>query len=301
MNFFTTENDKMNFNSLSQIIPAIGFIIIFLSLLSLEYFFSLRNRTKSFIIRLFINISLSIISFMIVFLLVSPAAKSAMGWSAEENFGILYLFELPNWVEGIFAFLLMDLAFYYWHLANHKVPVLWRFHNVHHIDPDLDVSTSFRFHFGEIALSAIFRIIQISIIGITPALFIIYEICFTANTIFQHSNIKLPIKFERILNKIIVTPRMHAIHHSQFRTETDSNYSTVFSLWDRLHKSIRLNIPYKDIVIGVPGYYKPGDNNFGNLLLLPFKKQRDYWKKPDGSVLISRSKYISENPGKLED
>ncbi len=195
----------------------------------------------------------------------------------------------------------MDLAFYYWHRANHKVPVLWRFHNVHHIDPDLDVSTSFRFHFGEIALSAIFRIIQILIIGITPAVYFIYEICFTANTIFQHSNIKLPISFERILNKIIVTPRMHAIHHSQFRTETDSNYSTVFSWWDRLHKSIRLNIPHKDIVIGVPGYYKPGDSNFGNLLLLPFKKQRDYWKKPDGSVLISREKYISENPGKLED
>jgi sterol desaturase/sphingolipid hydroxylase (fatty acid hydroxylase superfamily) len=195
----------------------------------------------------------------------------------------------------------MDLAFYYWHLANHKVPVLWRFHNVHHIDPDLDVSTSFRFHFGEIALSAIFRIIQISIIGITPAAFLIYEICFTVNTIFQHSNIKLPIKFERILNKIIVTPRMHAIHHSQYRTETDSNYSTVFSWWDRLHKSIRLNIPHKDIVIGVPGYTKPGDNNLCNVLLLPFKKQRYYWKKPDGSVLISREKYETENPSKLED
>jgi sterol desaturase/sphingolipid hydroxylase (fatty acid hydroxylase superfamily) len=195
----------------------------------------------------------------------------------------------------------MDLAFYYWHLANHKVPVLWRFHNVHHIDPDLDVSTAFRFHFGEIALSAIFRIIQISIIGITPAVFFVYEICFTANTIFQHSNIKLPIRFERILNKIIVTPRMHAIHHSQFRNETDSNYSTVFSWWDRLHKSIRLNIPHKDIVIGVPGYTKSGDNNLGNVLTMPFKKQRYYWMKPDGSILISREKYISENPTRLEE
>jgi sterol desaturase/sphingolipid hydroxylase (fatty acid hydroxylase superfamily) len=195
----------------------------------------------------------------------------------------------------------MDLAFYYWHLANHKVPIFWRFHNVHHIDPDLDVSTSFRFHFGEIALSTIFRIIQISTIGITPVAFIIYEVCFTANTIFQHSNIKLPISFERLLNKIIVTPRMHAIHHSQFRTETDSNYSTVFSLWDRLHKSIRLNIPHKDIVIGVPGYTKPGDNNLGYVFLLPFKKQRDYWKNPYGSVLIKREKFISENPAKLED
>jgi len=280
---------------------AIAFIVLFLFLLLLEHFFPLRNKTYSLIVRLIINASLSVISFSVVFLLVSPASNNAISWSSENNFGILNLITLPTVIEGIIAFLLMDLAFYYWHRANHKVPVLWRFHNVHHIDPDLDVSTSFRFHFGEIALSAIFRIIQILIIGITPAVYFIYEICFTANTIFQHSNIKLPISFERILNKIIVTPRMHAIHHSQFRTETDSNYSTVFSWWDRLHKSIRLNIPHKDIVIGVPGYYKPGDSNFGNLLLLPFKKQRDYWKKPDGSVLISREKYISENPGKLED
>jgi len=236
-----------------------------------------------------------------MFFLVSPAANNAISWSSENNFGMLNLINLPSVIAGIIAFLLMDLAFYYWHLANHKIPILWRFHNVHHIDPDLDVSTSFRFHFGEIAFSAIFRIIQISIIGITPVTFLIYEICFTANTIFQHSNIKLPIGFERILNKIIVTPRMHAIHHSQFRNETDSNFSTVFSWWDRLHKSIRLNIPHKDIVIGVPGYAKSGDNNFGNLLLLPFKKQRYYWKKTDGSVLISREKYISDNPGQFED
>jgi len=291
----------MIFNSLSQFIPAIVFIVIFLSLLSLEYFFPLRNKTYSLVVRLLINASLSVISFMVVFFLVTPTANNAINWSSENSFGILNLIKLPSVIEGIIAFLLMDLAFYYWHLANHKIPVLWRFHNVHHIDPDLDVSTAFRFHFGEIALSAIFRIIQISIIGISPAVFFIYEICFTANTIFQHSNIKLPIRFERILNKIIVTPRMHAIHHSHYRNETDSNYSTVFSWWDRMHKSIRLNIPHKDIVIGVPGYTNSGDNSIGNLLLLPFKKQREYWKKPDGSVLISREKYISENSGKLED
>ena len=291
----------MNFNSLSQIIPAIIFIILFLSLLSLEYFFPLRNKTYSLVVRLLINASLSVISFMTVFFLVFPVSKNVISWSSENNFGILNLFSLPAVIEGIIGFILMDLAFYYWHLANHKVPVLWRFHNVHHIDPDLDVSTSLRFHFGEIALSVLFRIIQISIIGITPAVFFIYEICFTANTMFQHSNIKLPISIERILNKIIVTPRMHAIHHSQFRTETDSNFSTVFSLWDRLHKSIRLNISHKDIVIGVPGYTKSGDNNLSNVLLLPFKKQRDYWKKPDGSVSINREKYISENQAKLEE
>ena len=151
----------MNFNSSSQIIAAIVFIVIFLSLLALEYFFPLRNKTYSLVVRLLINASLSVISFMVVFFLVYPAANNAISWSSENSFGILNLIKLPSVIEGIIAFLLMDLAFYYWHLANHKIPVLWRFHNVHHIDPDLDVSTAFRFHFGEIALSAIFRIIQI--------------------------------------------------------------------------------------------------------------------------------------------
>jgi sterol desaturase/sphingolipid hydroxylase (fatty acid hydroxylase superfamily) len=291
----------MKLNSLSPIIAAIAFILILLSLLALEHFFPSRNKTYSLIVRLLINASLSVISFMVVFFLVSPASKNAINWSSENNFGILNFISFPTLIEGILAFLLMDLAFYYWHLANHKVSFLWRFHNVHHIDPDLDFSTSFRFHFGEIAFSAIFRIVQISIIGITPVAFLIYEICFTANTIFQHSNIKLPINFERILNKIIVTPRMHAIHHSQFRNETDSNFSTVFSWWDRVHKSIRLNIPHKDIEIGVPGYSNQEDNNLGNLLLLPFKKQKDYWRKPDGSIQIKREKYSSKDKAWLEE
>ena len=137
----------MNYDSLPQIIPIIAFIIIFLSLLSLEYFFPLRNKTHSLIVRLFINLSLSAVSFLAVYFLVSPAANSTINWSAENNFGLLNLIKLPAIIQGIIAFLLMDLAFYYWHLANHKVPVLWRFHNVHHIDPDLDVNPRvIRFH-----------------------------------------------------------------------------------------------------------------------------------------------------------
>jgi len=285
----------------SVLLSVIIYIVLFLIILAAEYLFPLRSRTQSFITRFLINISLSVISYIVIFFIVSPAAKSAMGFSAEENFGLLYLFDLPVWAEGIIAFLLMDLAFYYWHLANHKVPILWRFHNVHHIDPDLDVTTSFRFHFGEIALSAIFRIVQVSLIGISPAAYIIYEFCFTANTMFQHSNVKLPIKFEGILNLFIVTPRMHAIHHSQYRVETDSNYSTVFSWWDRLHKSIRLNVPHDKIVIGIPAYVKRDDNKIRNLLLLPFIKQRDYWRNAESSLLVNRDGYISDNPGRLEE
>jgi sterol desaturase/sphingolipid hydroxylase (fatty acid hydroxylase superfamily) len=267
----------MNIAEINTIwIPA-AFILFILILFISERIFPLRKEKSLFKVRLVINIVISLFSFLIAFFLIAPSVKNALGWTTKENFGLLYLTELPFIIEGIIAFLLMDLAFYYWHLLNHKIPFLWRFHNVHHIDPDLDITTAFRFHFGEIGMSAGFRVIQVSLIGISPLAFIIYESCFTANTLFHHSNIRMPIKVERILNKLLVTPRMHGIHHSQIKNETNSNYSTVFPWWDWIHKTIRLNIPQKNIVIGIPGYSKGTDNNLWQVLLLPFRKQRKYW------------------------
>jgi len=182
------------------------------------------------------------------------------------------------------SFLLMDLTFYWWHVANHRIPVLWRLHNVHHIDPELDVSTAFRFHFGEVALSAAFRVAQISAIGLSPPVFAAYELLFQANTLFHHSNVRMPIRLERLLNLVLVTPRMHGIHHSQIRDETNSNYSVVFSWWDRLHRTATLDVPQAAIVIGVPAYTAPEDNRLSNVLLLPFRRQRDYWRRVDGTL-----------------
>jgi sterol desaturase/sphingolipid hydroxylase (fatty acid hydroxylase superfamily) len=102
----------------------------------------------------------------------------------------------------------MDLTFYYWHLANHRLPFLWRFHNVHHIDPDLDVSTAFRFHFGEITLSAVFSLLQVSLIGPSAWAFAAYQLVFQAEVLFHHCNVRLPVRAERLLNKVLVTPRM---------------------------------------------------------------------------------------------
>jgi sterol desaturase/sphingolipid hydroxylase (fatty acid hydroxylase superfamily) len=218
-------------------------------------------------------------------LLVRPAAISAVAWASEKPFGLIHVMPMPVALQFIIAFLLMDLAFYWWHVANHRIPFLWRFHNVHHIDPDLDVSTAFRFHAGEVALSTAFRIVQVSIIGLSAWMFAVYEIVFQANTLFHHSNVRLPIRIERLLNLVIVTPRMHGIHHSQVRDETDSNYSVVFSWWDRLHRTLELNIPQSDIAIGVPGYAEPADNSFSNAFLLPFRRQRDYWRRPDGTIV----------------
>ncbi len=284
----------MNFHFLSPEIVLFILIVFFLLLFLSEFLFPLRKKEHSPKFRLAINFTLSIFSFLVAFFVIMPVVKKSLGFTSKEDFGVLYILQLPSIIKGILGFFLLDLSFYYWHLLNHKLPFLWRFHNVHHFDPDLDISTAFRFHFGEITMSVVFKMIQVTLIGVNIVPYLIYEVCFNANTIFQHSNIKLPIKFERILNRLIVTPRMHSIHHSQVEDETNSNYSTVVPWWDWLHNTIRLNIPQNDLVIGVPAYSKEDDNNFLQVFILPFKKQRDYWmsingKAPDRKIKNSYS------------
>ena len=123
-------------------------------------------------------------------------------------------------------------------------------------------------------------------IGISAWTYVIYEFVFQAGTLFHHSNIRFPLRVERLLVLLIVTPRMHGIHHSQVPGETNSNYSTVFSFWDRLHRTLGLNIRQSAIRIGIPGYAEAGDNRLTPALTTPFRHQRDYWRRTDGSLPV---------------
>jgi sterol desaturase/sphingolipid hydroxylase (fatty acid hydroxylase superfamily) len=261
----------------------------------LERLFPLRKITRALAGRLLVNFSISALAFLIAALLVRPTAQATLHWTNVKTFGLVHLLPLPAPFEFALSFLLMDLGFYYWHIANHRVPFLWRFHNVHHIDPDLDVSTGFRFHFGEVVMSTAFRILQVSLIGLSGWAFAVYEVVFQANTLFHHSNLRLPIRFERRLNKMLVTPRMHGIHHSQVRRENNSNFGVVFPWWDRFHRTLGLNIAQAEIAIGIAGYSQPDDNRLRNALLMPFRKQRDYWRRIDGEI-VKRTEPPSRQP-----
>lgn len=274
-----------------------GLALLFL----LERRIPLRRAGQVLVRRLFINLCVSALAFGAALAVVQPAASWALRGASQRPFGLIHLLGLQPAGEFALAFLLMDLMFYYWHLANHRVRFLWRFHNVHHIDPDLDVSTAFRFHFGEIGLSAGFRVVQITLIGVSAWTYAIYELVFQANTLFHHSNVRLPIGVERLLNRVLVTPRMHGIHHSQVQGETNSNYSVVFPWWDRLHRTLGLNIPQSRIVIGIPGYSAPGDNRLWNALLLPFRRQRDYWRRPDGTTVERDPVVVRGDPTHLAE
>jgi len=265
-------------------------LAVFLLLFGLESLSPLRRRKRGRAARLAVNLLITALSFWVGLAVVRPVALFGVAsWVEANRFGLLPYTSLPFWAQFALGFLWMDLTFYWWHRANHVYPLLWRFHNVHHVDPDLDVSTSFRFHFGETFYSTAFRVVQVGLAGIVPFTYLTYELLFNLATMFHHSNLRLPLGLERWLNKIFVTPRMHGVHHSAVGAETNSNYSVIFRWWDYLHRSLRLNVPQKEVVIGVPGYLLPRDNAIHRLLALPFTRQRPYWRWPSGKASVRRT------------
>lgn len=280
--------------------PAIALLACLLFVL--ERLYPLRGNSRELLSRLLVNAVVLLLTFVAAITLLQPAVRWALRWSADKPFGLIHLGpDLPAWIEFPLSFLLLDLTFYYWHLANHRVRFLWRFHNVHHIDPDLDVSTAFRFHFGEITLSTIFSIVQISLIGVSAWPFALYQVVFQGEVIFHHSNLRLPIGVERFLSKVIVTPRMHGIHHSQVHRENNSNFGTVFTWWDRFHRTLGLNIRQDEVIVGIPAYTLPEDNRVPNALLMPFRKQRDYWRGADGVIVERRTNQPASSPSYLAE
>ncbi|MFL6209876.1 MAG: sterol desaturase family protein [Pyrinomonadaceae bacterium] len=200
----------------------------------------------------------------------------------RRGWGLLKRVRLPAWLEIALAVVLLDYTLYVWHVLTHRVPLLWRFHVVHHADLELDASTALRFHFGELALSIPWRAAQVVLIGVTPQTLSIWQTLLLISISFHHSNLRLPIKLERRLHRLVVTPRMHGIHHSLVKAETNSNWSSGLTIWDWLHGTLRLDVPQAAIVIGVPAYRDPAELTIDEILIMPFTAERPTWQLPDG-------------------
>ncbi|RMD87628.1 MAG: sterol desaturase family protein [Candidatus Dadabacteria bacterium] len=152
----------------------------------------------------------------------------------ERGIGISRIFGLTGIWEIAATVVVLDFFDYVWHRLNHTVRLLWRFHAMHHSDNDVDVTTSLRFHPGELLMSAVMKAIWILIWGPSLWGFAVFEIGISLASQFHHSNIDLPDLIERVLRKIIVTPRFHATHHTVNKATSDNNFSTIFIWWDKL-------------------------------------------------------------------
>ncbi len=227
------------------------------------------------------NLSLAAVGAGGLMLLERPAILPLSRLVEAHRWGLLRQLRLPRWLEIALAIVLLDYTLYIWHYLTHRVPLLWRFHVSHHVDLDLDASTALRFHVGELALSVPWRAAQVLFIGVSPVAYVTWQMFVFPSILFHHSNVRLSIRVERWLNRLIVTPRMHGIHHSIVEGETNSNWSSGLTIWDWLHGTLRLNVPQAQITIGIPAYRAPEEVRFTEVLALPFRKQRPTWTLPD--------------------
>lgn len=206
----------------------------------------------------------------------------------QNGIGLLHGLEavigLPTWAHALAAILLLDAWMYVWHRINHVVPFLWRFHRVHHNDPTMDVTTASRFHTGEIAISSTLRVGVILLFGIALWELVLYETVMFAVVQFHHANVNLPAQVDRALRTVIVTPNMHRVHHSRHQPETDSNYSSLFSFWDRIGRSFRMRDDPSTIDLGLHGWDAPEDQRFTGLLWAPVKETGIAAVEPDSDT-----------------
>ncbi|MDA0833811.1 MAG: sterol desaturase family protein [Planctomycetota bacterium] len=186
----------------------------------------------------------------------------------RNGWGLLAQFTLADTVRWLPALVLLDGWMYLWHRANHRVPFLWRFHRMHHSDLQMDATTAIRFHLGEVGLSAALRCIVIPVLGITVWELVCYEILMQIVVQFHHANISIG-RFDRWLRLLIVTPDMHKMHHSRLQTETDSNYSSVFSFWDRLAGTWTMRPETRSIEFGLAEFSDEASQTIGGMLKTP--------------------------------
>ena len=246
-----------------------GGILFFLIL---ELLVPYRESSVSKIKRWINNLSLTLFNSIIINLVFAAAIINTATYAQEHELGLLQLVRAPQWFDILLTIAFMDFMLYVWHLLNHEMPFLWRFHRVHHSDLNMDVSTATRFHVGELAISAVIKIAIIFFLGASPLGVLIFESAVVFFAQVHHSSLKVPKWFETIYWVLFVPPSMHRIHHSVVIKERNTNYGTIFSIWDRFLGTLLARVSQDTIRIGVGAYTKPEKLHLQHLLAMPFTR-----------------------------
>jgi sterol desaturase/sphingolipid hydroxylase (fatty acid hydroxylase superfamily) len=219
------------------------------------------------------NLGIVVVDALAVRLIIPTAAVGMALIAAERGWGLLNLAGWPGWLVGILGFLLLDLVIYAQHVVFHHVPVLWRLHRMHHADLDIDVTTGIRFHPVEILLSMLIKIAAVLAFGIPALAVVVFEVVLNATSMFNHSNVAMPERLDRIVRWLLVTPDMHRVHHSIERRETDSNFGFNLPWWDRLFGTYRPapEAGHVGMTLGIPIFRDPAELRLDRLLTQPFR------------------------------
>jgi sterol desaturase/sphingolipid hydroxylase (fatty acid hydroxylase superfamily) len=249
-----------------------AFLAVFIVLAVLEILAPRRPLLTSKARRWFANLTIVALNPLSV-LLIFPVLPIGLALlTSEQGWGLLNQLAMPFWLKAACGVLLLDLTVYTQHVLHHAIPVLWRLHMVHHADLDFDMTTGLRFHPIEIVVSMAIKLAAVAALGAPPSAVLIFEVALNATSMFNHSNIGIPQKIDRILRLLVVTPDMHRVHHSVIIRETNSNFGFNLPWWDRLFGTYK-NQPDKghmEMTIGLTQFRDPWKLSLPRLLILPF-------------------------------
>lgn len=215
----------------------------------------------------------SVIVRLLAMLAVPIAAVAAAAYAGAHGIGLFNWLSWPAWAETILAITVLDFAIWLQHVASHKMPLFWRLHQVHHADPDIDVSTGIRFHPIEIVISMLWKVVVVFVLGPSAFAVFLFEIILNAGALFSHANVHLPARLDRALRTVIVTPDMHRAHHSVLRREHNSNYGFNFSVWDKVFGTYTPEPEkgHENMTIGLSPYQSEAPTKLIWSLSLPFR------------------------------
>lgn len=231
-----------------------------------------RHRSVSRWLRWPSNLGIAALNAVVLRVSFPVAAVGLAAAGQEHGWGLLNNLTLPGWAGLVLAVLLLDLAVYLQHVMFHAVPALWRVHRMHHADLDFDVTTGARFHPIEILLSMGLKLAVVAALGATAAGVLVFEVILNATSMFNHANLELPERVDRVLRWIVVTPDMHRVHHSVVATETNSNFGFNLPWWDRLLGTYRAQptAGHQDMTIGLDAFRDRAQLRLDRMLVQPF-------------------------------
>jgi sterol desaturase/sphingolipid hydroxylase (fatty acid hydroxylase superfamily) len=255
------------------LIRLLVFACIFAAMAAWEILAPRRERTVGRRTRWPSNIGVVVLDTALVRLLFPTAAVGVALTAEARGWGLLQAMEIPMWVSLPAAVVALDLAIYLQHVLFHAVPALWRLHRVHHADLEVDVTTGARFHPIEILLSMGIKLGVVAALGAPAIAVLAFEVLLNATSMFNHSNVRIPARVDRVLRWIVVTPDMHRVHHSVVARETNSNFGFNLPWWDRLLGTYRDHpaAGHHAMTLGIDQFRDPAEQRLDRMLTQPFR------------------------------
>jgi sterol desaturase/sphingolipid hydroxylase (fatty acid hydroxylase superfamily) len=219
------------------------------------------------------NLGLWAVDALLLTIVCGTCGWVVAAWAASQGLGLLAWAGVGRgWAVAV-GLLALDAVSYAWHRANHRLPLLWRFHQVHHGDASFHVTTALRFHPGELLLALPVRLAAVVLLGVPPEGVLVFELVFGTANLLEHGNFDLPRRLEPVVQRVFITPALHRGHHTSEWRELDTNFGTVLSLWDRWAGTWRPGAAERSIVTGLPDWPHLRPPSLWESLLLPFRRR----------------------------